>query len=368
MTVNLTWTPGSGATQQTIQYRAQGTTNWTTYPPVINNNTTSSATLTLPDGAYEFRILNNCPSCTCPNGSTLSGQNCLTVETISATQTGTPIQLARTPFSVYGNSGTIVHNDLNPAGTFTRLDISNPFWLRQPIADFGNLTPAQRQAADLNNGPVNRLAIWGFQDDGTGTALNNYTVGNGTLTPLDTWIGFDVCINIQSTKTYYVAIAADNYYRFSLDGVLVLADLRQNTEVFNYLHIYAVTITAGSHILRLEGLNTGGFAGFGCEIFDLDNRGSLSVVDFLNQQTNYNNLNVVFTTRNMTQFTSNIFTCPTGYDQINPSCNQVLCTRTTSTPCTPQVTYSNVTSGSGTCPAPSVTTVTLTPQQSIPHP
>lgn len=368
MTVKLTWTPGSGVTQQTIQYRLQGAQTWTTYS-TINNNTQSSALLTLVYGSYEFRIVNNCTECICPNGSFADGDGiCTQVDTIDATVSGTVMPVTRTPLSVYGTSGTAVHTNLNPL-VFTTLDFNNPFWLRQPIPNFANLTPAQRQAADLNNGPVNRIAIWGGSLlDSNGVPYNNYTMQGviGDLLPINTWIGFDVCINIQATRTYYVAIAADNGYRFSLDGQLLLTDVRNSTEVFNFLHIYPLTIAAGTHTLRLEGINYQGQAGFGCEIFDLDNRGSLSVVDFLNQQTSYANINVVFTTREVTQFTSNIFTCPAGYEQINPTCNRVLCTRTITTTCN-NAPVSTVTPPAG-CPAPSVTTVTLTPQQSIPHP
>jgi hypothetical protein len=92
-----------------------------------------------------------------------------------------------------------------------------------------------------------------------------------------------------------------------------------------------VTITAGSHILRVEGLNTGQKAGFGCEVFDLsDLPGGQTVVDFLNGQTNYDNLNarVIFTTRTATQFSSNLFSCPAGFGLSNPTCNQPVCQRT----------------------------------------
>lgn len=59
MTVNLTWTPGSGATSQTVEYRVKGTSSWTQYT-VFNNNTISNTSVSLPDGNYDFRILNSC--------------------------------------------------------------------------------------------------------------------------------------------------------------------------------------------------------------------------------------------------------------------------------------------------------------------
>lgn len=82
----------------------------------------------------------------------------------------------------------------------------------------------------------------------------------------------------------------------------------------------------------MEGYNTGQKAGFGCEIFDLDNRPSgTSVVDFLNAQTSYDNLVVLFTTRNVSEFSSNLFSCPVGYGLANPSCTEPVCQRTVTT-------------------------------------
>lgn len=364
MTVRLTWTPGTAATSQTIQYRLVGATTWTTQT-TINNNTTSTYQFVIADGNYEFRVLNSCIKCLCPNGSAPDGDgNCSTQEVIPATELGTPTPVTRTPFVVYGDSGTLVHSNLDPQGPTVRLTIDSPyFWIRQFIPNFfTNYTAEERQQLDLNNGPVNRLAIWGQQLDGNGIPYNNYRLPNtGNVIPTNTWIGFDVCINVPSTKIYYVAIAADNFYRFFLDGTLALQDLRNDSAVFGYLHIYPLTISAGTHILRLEGFSDQAYAGFGCEIFDLDNRGSLSVVDFLNQQTNYNNLNVIFTTRNVTQFTSNIFSCPPDYTLVNPGCSGAVCTRGTTVACTDQPSPSNVvTVNAPTCPAPVMLNYTLT--------
>lgn len=291
----------------------------------------SQTILTCPPG-YTLQgnaCVSNTPSC--PVGYQLVNGQCVKTETVDAIQSGTVVPVTRTPYEVYGNFGTRVYNTASISGSFTLLNTSNPFWIRQANpSNWNSLTAAQKQAFDLNNGPVNRLSIWGNAD---GQNLNNYNHAGANLKPVFQWIGFDVCINITTTKTYYVAIAADNEYRFSLDGNLILSDTTGTTTTFNFLHIYPVTITAGSHILRLEGKNNGQKAGFGCEIFDLDNRPSgQSVVDFLNAQTSYDNLNVIFTTRNVTQFSSNLFSCPPGYGLANPTCNLPVCQRTVTTP------------------------------------
>lgn len=66
MTIKLTWTPGQLGTTQTIQYRLKGATSWSNYATV--DNSTSVVFITLPDGAYEFRIVSDCDLCTCPEG------------------------------------------------------------------------------------------------------------------------------------------------------------------------------------------------------------------------------------------------------------------------------------------------------------
>lgn len=284
----------------------------------------SKTILTCPPG-YTLKdgmCVANAPSC--PDGYVLIDGVCTKTESISPIASGTVVPVTRTPWDVYGNMGTKVYEYASLSSPSTLLNTSNLFWIRQPNPpEWGSMTPEQKQAFDLNNGPVNRLAVWGNPD---GRNLNNYNHGGEHLLPINQWIGFDVCINVSSTKVYYVAIAADNEYRFSLDGRLILTNTTGLTSTFNYLHIYPITISAGNHILRLEGKNNGYLAGFGCEIYDLDNRPqNMSVVDFLNAQINYDNLHVIFTTRNATQFSSNLYSCPSGYDLANPTCNEAVC-------------------------------------------
>lgn len=290
----------------------------------------TTTTLTCPSG-YTLQgnaCVSNTPSC--PVGYQLINGQCVKTETVPAIQTGTVVPVTRTPYEVYGSFGTKVYNTASITGTFTILNTSNSFWIRQASpSNWNSLTAAQKQAFDLNNGPVNRLSIWG---NANGQNLNNYNHEGVNLNPVNQWIGFDVCINISSSKTYYVCLAADNRYRLLLDGTLVLQDQTAQTNTFNFLHIFPITITAGSHILRLEGFNDGQKAGFACEILDLDNRPSgTSIVDFLNAQTSYDNLNVIFTTRNVTQFSSNLYSCPAGYGLANPTCNLPVCQKTLTT-------------------------------------
>jgi len=338
MDVKLTWTPGEGANSQTVQYKAQGTSTWTTYS-TINNGSTSQLIVTLNNGSYDFRILTYCINCNCPLGQVLNQDGyCVLIDTIPATQSGTSTSVTRTPYFVYGNLGTRIYTSATLGGSNTSLDTSNPFWIRQNPTEpvpFNDMTITQKQTADLNNGPVNRLSVWGLNTVG-GVILNNYNYleyGASNLNPINTWIGFDVCIDIPQSKKYYIAIAGDNRYRFSVDGSVILSDESGQTSSFNYLHVYPVQIKAGSHTIKLEGFNVDERAGLACEIYDFGTMTHSEVVAFLNAQTSYTNINVVFTTRGLTAFTSNIFTCPSGYEQLRPGCSSVVCTKTTLTSC-----------------------------------
>lgn len=257
----------------------------------------------------------------CPDGYTLQGNKCVRTEVADPIENNQTINLTRTPYHVYGSLGTRVYSAPNPLSTFTLLDIDNTFWRAS--------VPTQTQAAQLNNGPVNRLSVWG---DVGGLGLNNYNNAGADLLPINEWIGFNVCINIQNSKTYHVCVAADNNYRIVLDGTIILqgTGTSSNTTSFDYLHIYPIDIPAGNHTLTILGFNAGGQAGFGCEIFDLSSRPSnQSVVNFLNDQTDYSTLDAmtIFTTRTTTQFTSNTFSCPLGFGLTDPSCTTPQCSR-----------------------------------------
>jgi uncharacterized protein (TIGR02145 family) len=137
------------------------------------------------------------------------------------------------------------------------------------------------------------------------------------------WVGGGSFLNVTSSKTYYVALIADDIFRFSLDGNVVIENtsganlnpqqrhansfsspygvnpyLTNNlTANFNgnwtyrSLHIYPVTMSAGCHYLTLEGKDTNSFlAGFGGLI--LDN----TPTEIANAQGDYD-LNIIWDSR-----------------------------------------------------------------------
>lgn len=84
------------------------------------------------------------------------------------------------------------------------------------------------------------------------------------------WYGFTSCVVVNSTKTYYVAVAANNAFRFKMDGNLVVefnvADGLEPT--LSTASIFPITLPAGTHVFQVEMLNYSGDGGMVFEIYD----------------------------------------------------------------------------------------------------
>jgi len=180
-------------------------------------------------------------------------------------------------FSTYSAGGTRVYNSgfatdgsSAPASTLT----TNILW--------------KNTAANTTDGPLNRSGIWTNVSGGTSPATK-------IMYPLDTWIGFNTCLTgLVSGKTYYIGIAGDNDYKLTLDGNIILdTKLTSLTNgSFFYWHIYPVTISGGTSILGLFGLNRTmpnlpNLAAFGCEIYD-------NTLSEIISATNIGDLNILF--------------------------------------------------------------------------
>jgi hypothetical protein len=148
------------------------------------------------------------------------------------------------------------------------------------------------------------------------------------------WLGFTKTICLAQTKTYYVAVAADNWGRLTLDGVVIWAPDTQNkiqlmevnhtsgynpaadptasnaNVLYRRIHIYPVVMTAGSHVLKLEGYNVDGPGMLSAIIFD-------NTYAQIATATTYSQLNVVFSTQealiNNEQMCNVTAVCPPGY-------------------------------------------------------
>ena len=228
--------------------------------------------------------------------------SCFREVVVGATAPTSPLPAVRTSYLQYSRYGTVFYQPgFSVCGTGSTYGIvtTNNIWANPGLSS--------------SQGPLNRTAIWDTN------ALN--------ATPINTWLGFSKCLSgFIGTKTYYVGIAADNEFRLVLDGVQILntktppAPYSLSLSAFTYWHVYPVEIGAGNHTLELYGLNDPGGptnpAGFGCEIYD-------NTLAQLTGATSMSDLNIIFTTGNVTQFTlvqdingnytSSGYTCPSGY-------------------------------------------------------
>jgi hypothetical protein len=125
-----------------------------------------------------------------------------------------------------------------------------------------------------------RNTLWGYDSSGAipacgtgniGGRLN--TVGIGVLPSPEKpdYLCFEYCVNINTTKQYLVAFAADNYGKLYLDNVELINLDTPDTKNFFYWHIFPITLTSGDHTLKICGSNFGvvtAFA-FGAEIYNI---------------------------------------------------------------------------------------------------
>jgi cell division septation protein DedD len=278
--------------------------------PTITSTPTPTVTRTPP-------ICWNCPQ---PYNWQLDiNNNCFRYQTTGATAPVNPWQLSAATQQIYSQDGTRFYNanfTTDGQGTFTLIT-----------------TPLVWRSISRFSGPMNRCSVW--------TTVR--PVG-GNWQPVSTWIGFSVCINAPTTKTYYVGLGVDNGFRLNLDGVTVLdntlppAGQAGAASTYQFWHVFPVTLTAGNHTLQLLGINSLLTAAFGCEIYD-------NTIQQLTAATNVNQLNIIYSSSGQPQTDIALsypgnqqlaqgWTCPTGYYYSTCSgCVQtVMCVPPTPTP------------------------------------
>lgn len=290
-------------------------------------------------------------NCGCPPGYVpdSSGLNCVKTTSVAAINNGTTYTIsAGNTCTCYGVSGTRFYQDITALS----------FPVQYPSCGNHNLVDNAAHILTVQN-LVTGVPLWG---DGTATGgrLNNAGIWtNLSGTPTCEFIGFSACVDVPADGTYCIGIAADNATRFSVDSQLIVEIDNTcygapctggpgncgpqtingisypsgtcppcstgagcgNGFPFNYWHVFPITLTAGKHIITLEGKNYCCLAAFAAEVY-------AATPAQLAAMTTTTQLDAVtiFTTANRTgqafqSGTNSGYSCPDGYslDTCNPN-------------------------------------------------
>ena len=280
--------------------------------------TSCAGAVTVGNPSATFITCEDCRSCGCPPGYTQNGDICEKIVTIPAT-------IGETVYTVQPGSRNI---DYGTSGTnFYTPNLST---LSYPIVENGSndfQDAGLTTLTDVNN----TTGVWG---PGFSTSrLNSVGVWAGAApNPLNEWIGFTHCLDLTDTGTYCIGIAGDNKVRLKIDGVLVVEATNNTDFNFKYWHVFEVTLTQGLHVIELSGLNLGGPAAFGAEIYNVPLATLQTYTTALQVQ-----LATVFTTfdkigDNFDVGEASGYTCPDGYTFSNCTADGPSCTLIQSVP------------------------------------
>lgn len=200
----------------------------------------------------------------CPAGfsATPANDQCQRIVNLPATfnGSGTPI-FAGDVGGIYGSVGTYFY----PTATTTALPYS---YLNNGLLVDANSNVIQPVA--INNNPAN--TFWFSNNNPSNGRLNNVGIYalNKTTPVVSTdpnWAGFTQCLNLAQAGTYYIGLAADNYCRFYVNGILVYQQLNTILESFTKWSVFPIYLNSGQNFITMEGLNGGSLSSFGAEIY-----------------------------------------------------------------------------------------------------
>jgi hypothetical protein len=296
------------------EYSQTGSTFAVTKPYGVEN-------LTI-DLCLDIILDNDCTvaysGCGCPSGYTINpaGDSCVYSAVTAATYLGSggTISVGDTS-TAYGTLGTRFYEDItNKPFPITRVVDSSPIY-----DDDGVEVTAE---ATVNS------SFWGLGTVATGR-LNNIGIGGN---PDTEWKGFSVCIDLPTTNTYYIGMAADNWCRFYINGELIVnfpeigSSINRN---FQYWHVFPITLLGGKNIIEMEGKNTASVHAFGFELY------SGTTVPELTGATNESEANSFWNTLLKTGDTFDMgdtvgYSCPSGYSldlcAVSAICTQIIYT------------------------------------------
>ena len=250
--------------------------------------------------------------CSCPPGYTadLVTNTCNLTTFTGVTSTG-PTLLAQTGDNsgVYGHLGGYLYPEVSL--TDSRLPIRRFY-----TGSSGNLQFTTNEVLTEDYIDFNK-SIWGtFNIGNVDGRLNEIGLSAST-----DWVGFTKCIDVATTKKYYIAIAADDYVRFSINGNLIVEfpetggiyGANGSALQFNFKkwHMFPITLNSGTNVIEMEGKTQSGNSNFGAEIYDAD-------FATLTGATSIGDIDVIFSTGDLVAQpfeVGNTFgnSCPTGF-------------------------------------------------------
>ena len=139
-------------------------------------------------------------------------------------------------------------NDPNPNANGNTLSV-HPIWEKVLNPNYSDPTNIDYESQNPGIG----VGVYTDKIDDSNNALPTNTNGG--------WIGFTQCIELESSGKYVIGIAADNFVRFSIDsGEGFKEYVRFDGAVvntFQYWWLFEVELSAGTHIIKIMGTNTG---------------------------------------------------------------------------------------------------------------
>ena len=242
--------------------------------------------------------------CGCPPDYNLINGECVKVETTPATYTGQTVpvlsgdsipQYNKFGLRLYpdlstlslplsgvsaGSGNIILNDDLGNSVTPVISGIQNSLWGldNTVITGCGTFTGRLNDVgirASLAQSKTEVVNDWdALNPSNPWTGIGNLQTQIDILDPCTVTLEF--CVEPTETKEYCIGIAADNEVVLSIDGQVVTY-LGYRTQIggsggtFYYWHVFPTTLTAGQHIIKLQGINVGTAtqAAFGAEIYDI---------------------------------------------------------------------------------------------------
>ena len=251
----------------------------------------------------------------CPSGYTDDGSACVIYNYTAATcnSSGCTVYTATTlPFSSWSNGP-------GQAGGYFYEDITGKPLVVHALTG-GSWTTVSPMVDGLNNtiNVVNTQQnnLWGGGFPLYYNRLNSVGIWTTepALGPEMEWIGFTNCVEIPTTKTYVLGMAADDAIRVSLNNQL-LVDLSTGDYAWSSWRMFPITLNAGTNVFKIEGIqaqfSTPAFFGF--EIYDAS-VATLTGVTTTSGLTPY----IVFSTADLNGQEFNVgensgYSCPSGY-------------------------------------------------------